>query len=400
MHPLFQTPIEYSGPPPGETNNSQTQIIPGLHNSTIWAATEQINKPSLLNSLPVPGSEAVQGRQPLLPAPPLQARWQPTSPAKITLTPGQSLSLGERLLAILALANPSNASGNRHPAAENVAVSRAACPFLPDFDPYPLAWAAANRAISQLVAAGIDPAQIALLAEFDGRAPDAPEQLGILVRGMQGCFDTAVSHQTPFLFGQYTLSENSDTLRLTALGVRPDGSQPVTPALKQAGNFLFVMGDTRAELGGSQFNAAGGRAEGSRTLPRPAEETFTRLRLLHQAIQAGLVQACQPCAGGGIAAALAQMCRAGQLGAELQFIHVPRDWHAAYSTDEVILFAESLSRFLVEVRPEDAPRLRELLADVPHECVAVIGGERLVVNGRTGTPILNLSIPELSDTHH
>ncbi|MCA9968204.1 MAG: phosphoribosylformylglycinamidine synthase subunit PurQ, partial [Anaerolineales bacterium] len=62
-----------------------------------------------------------------------------------------------------------------------------------------------------------------------------------------------------------------------------------------------------------------------------------------------------------------------------------------------MLFAESLSRFLVEVRPEDAPRFRELLADVPHECVAVIGGESLVVNGRTGTPILNLSVEEMEE---
>ena len=61
----------------------------------------------------------------------------------------------------------------------------------------------------------------------------------------------------------------------------------------------------------------------------------------------------------------------------------------------MVLFAESLSRFLVEVRPEDAPRLRELLADVPHECVAVVGGDSLVVNGRTGEPILSLAVEEL-----
>src|SRR5690606_21425228 len=88
---------------------------------------------------------------------------------------------------------------------------------------------------------------------------------------------------------------------------------------------------------------------------------------------------------------------AGRIGAELQLIHVPRDWHAAYSSDEVVLFAESLSRFLVEVRPEDAPRFRELLTDVPHECVAVVGGEGLVVNGRTGSPILNLTVEEMEE---
>jgi phosphoribosylformylglycinamidine synthase len=64
------------------------------------------------------------------------------------------------------------------------------------------------------------------------------------------------------------------------------------------------------------------------------------MRKLHQAIMQGVVQSCHDCSEGGLAVALVEMCIAGDVGAAVQF--------------ENDLFAESLSRFVVEVRPEDA----------------------------------------------
>jgi phosphoribosylformylglycinamidine synthase len=291
---------------------------------------------------------------------------------------------------------------------KGVALSNGICPNYTDLDPYAMAWAAVDEALRNVVAVGADPDQVSILDNFCWGNPNLPDRLGTLVRCAQGCFDAAVAFQTPFISGKDSLNNEytgadgekhaiPGTLLISALGMVPDVRQTVTMDLKQAGNFIFVVGDTRAELGGSHFNQVGGRAEGSRTVPQPVPDSLTRMRLLHKAIQAGLVQACHDCAEGGVAVALAEMCLAGRIGAELQLIHVPRDWHASYSQDDVVLFAESLSRFLVEVRPEDAPRFRELLADVPHECVAVVGGDRLVVNGRTGDPILNLTVAKLEE---
>ncbi|WP_420628735.1 AIR synthase-related protein [Candidatus Leptofilum sp.] len=409
MHKTFQATINYTAPPPGQTRNSRLQIINGLHNNYIWAATEQLNKSQLFNKLatssllPDLDSSGVQGRLPTLPIPPLEASWEPTNPADVTLPPGKSCTLAQRLVSLLVHAKPPKTGASSQPKAKNIAFGSSFYPGIPDLDLYMLAWATVDRAVSSIVAAGADPDQIAILADFSVGELNTPEQLGGLVRSVQGCHDAAVSLQTPFAASKYRLNEdapggNGFALHITALGIVPDKTKAVTADLKQAGNFIFVVGDTRAELGGSHFNQAGGRAEGSRTVPKPVADSRTRMQRLHQAIQEGIVQACHLCGEGGVAATLAQMCIAGRMGAELQLIHVPRDWHAAYSTDEVILFAESLSRFLVEVRPEDAPRFRTLMADVPHECVAVIGGEQLLVNGRTGTPILNLTVEELTQT--
>lgn len=384
----------------------------------------------------------------------MTAVWQPIDPATITLSPGQPVTLSQRLLALLAhpdirskeevirrydhevqggtavkpltgVANygPSDATvlvpqnslrkeiGDWRLETENqspkgLALSNGICPNYTDLDPYAMAWAATDEAMRNVVAVGADPDQVSILDNFCWGNPNLPDRLGSLVRCAQGCYDAAVSFQTPYISGKDSLNNEytgadgekhaiPGTLLISAMGMVPDVSKTVTMDLKQAGNFIFVVGDTRAELGGSHFNQVGGRAEGSRTVPQPVKDSLTRMRLLHKAMQADLVQACHDCAEGGVAVALAEMCLAGRIGAELQLIHLPRDWHASYSEDEVVLFAESLSRFLVEVRPEDAPRFRELLADVPHECVAVVGGENLIVNGRTGSPILNLSVEEM-----
>jgi phosphoribosylformylglycinamidine synthase len=329
----------------------------------------------------------------------LKTAWTAIKPEEIRLSPEIPMTLNERLLALLGHPDmQSHASGatiQKGGASANVSDTLAK-----DFDPHKLAWAAIDRAICKLVAAGADPNRVTLAANIYVENADAPEPLGWLTRCVQGCFEAAVSYKTPFTASKGSqddaASSANDRLHILAKGGVTNGRKKVTGAWQQAGNFVFVLGDSRAELGGSHFNQLGGRAEGSRTAPKPVPESLHRMQLLHEAMQTGIVQACRACGAGGIAVALAQLCVAGNLGLELQLIHVPRDWHAAYSADPVILFAESLGRFLVEVRPEDAGRFREMMADLPHECVAVVGGEWLVVNGRIGQPILNLSLAEMA----
>jgi hypothetical protein len=89
------------------------------------------------------------------------------------------------------------------------------------------------------------------------------------VRCAQGCYDAAVSYQTPFISGkdslnnEYTGSDGQKhaipgTLLISALGIVPDVNKTVTMDLKRAGDFLFIVGETGAELGGSHFGLVGG----------------------------------------------------------------------------------------------------------------------------------------------
>jgi phosphoribosylformylglycinamidine synthase len=288
-----------------------------------------------------------------------------------------------------------------------IALSNGINPHYTALDPYNMAWAAVDEAMRNAVAVGADPDQIAILDNFCWGNPHLPDRLGSLVRCAQGCYDAAIAYGAPYISGKDSLNNEytgadgekhaiPGTLLISALGMVPDVQKTVTMDLKSAGNFVFVVGDTRAELGGSHLNLIGITAsEGNRTPPTPVPDALERMRRLHQAMQAGLVQACHDCAEGGIAVALAEMCIAGGVGLAVQLMQIPRDYHANYSQDDAILFSESLSRFLVEVRPEDEAAFRTILDDTPHQCVGVVGGEQLVINGRIGEPILTIPVTEL-----
>ena len=290
---------------------------------------------------------------------------------------------------------------------KGVALSNGINPRYGELDPYAMAFAAVDEALRNVTAVGADPDQVAILDNFCWGNPNLPDRLGALVRCAQGCYDAAIAYQTPFISGkdslnnEYTGSDGQKhaipgTLLISALGIVPDVGKSVTMDLKRAGDFLFVVGETGAELGGSHYGLVGGAIRPQHNnVPKAKAGALDTFRKLHQAMQAGLVQACHDCAEGGLAVTLAEMCLAGGLGAEIQLIYAPRDPYWAYSDDEAILFAESLSRFVVEVRPEDADRFREVMAGTPHECFGVIGGEVLRVNGRSATPILEATVQEL-----
>jgi phosphoribosylformylglycinamidine synthase len=164
--------------------------------------------------------------------------------------------------------------------------------------------------------------------------------------------------------------------------------------LKEAGNVLFLVGVTKNEMGGSHYNLVNGLQGG--VPPQVdlglAPRIFHRL---HQAIQQGLVRSCHDLSEGGLAAAVAEMALAGGIGADLG--RLPQI--APLETDEVRLFSESTSRFVVEVTPANALALRECLGEqVPWtEIGATCKEPRLRIAGASGEWIIWANLPDLKE---
>lgn len=245
---------------------------------------------------------------------------------------------------------------------QGLALSNGICPSYGEYDPYAMAWAAVDEALRNLVAVGANPDQAAILDNFCWGNPTLPDRLGSLVRCSKGCYDAAIAYQTPFISGKDSLNnEYADsegnrvpipgTLLISALGIVPDVEHTVTADLKTAGNSLFLIGETRDEFGGSHYALVNGLSGG--VAPQPVPDALGHMRQVYQAITAGLIQACHDPSEGGLAVALAEMCIAGNLGANITL------------PDETALFSESLTRFVVEVRPEDAEAFRSIMGDVP-----------------------------------
>jgi phosphoribosylformylglycinamidine synthase II/phosphoribosylformylglycinamidine synthase I len=250
--------------------------------------------------------------------------------------------------------NPNSSKG--------VSLSNGICPQYGERDPYAMTFAAIDEAVRNAIAVGADPDRIAILDNFCWGNPTLPDRLGSLLETSRACFDAALLYGTPFVSGKDSLyNEYTDehgqkhaipgTLLISAVGIVPDLHETVTMDFKKAGDLVFVLGETREELGASHYallyNLNGG------TVPQPTQEPLESFRKLHQAIQNGWIQACHDCSEGGLAVALAEMSIAGRLGASWNALSVlPNTTTEAPLSTEATLFGETLSRFVLEIVPE------------------------------------------------
>ncbi|MBN1219872.1 MAG: phosphoribosylformylglycinamidine synthase subunit PurL [Anaerolineae bacterium] len=291
-----------------------------------------------------------------------------------------------------------------------VALSVGICPLYGELDPYAMAWAAIDEAMRNLVAVGADPDQVALLDNFCWGNPNLPDRLGSLVRCAQGCYDAALAYQVPFISGKDSLNNEytgadgqkhaiPGTLLISALGLVPDVNHTVTMDLKQAGNLLYIIGETRDELGGSHYQLIIHNSQftiHNSPPPQPVRNALDRFRSVHQALSQGLVQACHDCSEGGLGVALAEMCLAGLLGAEINLAQVPGA--ANISTAAQIFFSESSSRFIVEIRPQDAATFETILKNAPHARIGhVLTTPELRVTGLDRQTIIHTNIVNLEN---
>ncbi len=275
-----------------------------------------------------------------------------------------------------------------------IAISNGLNPLYGKIDPYWMAASAIDEAVRNNLAVG--GRRIALLDNFCWGNPEKPENLGGLVRAAKACYDIALAYETPFISGKDSLYNESPlgavtpTLLISALGIVPDIRRAVSMDFKRKGSFIYILGETRPELGGSHYYKLKGFLGRSvpKVEPSRAKRTFAALT---RAIDSGLVLACHDLSEGGLGVALAEMCFSGNVGARVELSLVPasREMRADF-----ILFSESNSRFLVEVLPEKAQEFEALMQGTSFARIGETLGRELVVT-HDGRELLREHITEL-----
>ncbi len=235
---------------------------------------------------------------------------------------------------------------------KGVVISCGLKPRYGKIDPYWMAASSIEEAIRNNVAVG--GRRIALLDNFVWGNPEREEQLGSLVRACRACYDFAKIFETPFISGKDSLYNESPlgpvtpTLLITAVGVVPDVRKIVSVEFKRAGDPVYVLGRTYPELGGSEYYSLLGLV--GRSVPRVhPSKAKASMDSLMRAIEYGIVKACHDVSDGGLGVALAEMVLSGDLGVDVDLREVPTS--GIGGRRDFIMFSESNSRFVVEVRP-------------------------------------------------
>ena len=224
-------------------------------------------------------------------------------------------------------------------------------------DPYWMAAGCIDEALRQLISVGGNLEEVALLDNFCWGNPDKPDRLGGLVRAAYGCYDAAKVYGVPFISGkdsfynEFSVHGRSipipGTLLISAIGVMPDVRKAISMYAKAAGNLIYVVGNTREELGGSHYYDLyqGTGNQVPKIYPKESKAAFAALS---KATEKWLVKSMHDCSDGGLSVALAEMAFSGGLGMEVFLGEVPVK--AAGINNEGILFSESHSRLVVEVK--------------------------------------------------
>jgi phosphoribosylformylglycinamidine synthase subunit PurSL len=270
-------------------------------------------------------------------------------------------------------------------------------PLLGRADPYAMAVSAVDEAVRNAVAVGADPDRLAILDNFCWGNPTFPDRLGSLVRACQGCYDAALAYRTPFISGKDSLFNEFNgrpipgTLLISAIGIVPDIGRTVTSDFKRPGSRIYLVGETRAELGGSLLHHLEGRTGG--VAPALPDAPLARYRALHGAMRAGLVTAAHDLSEGGLAVALAEMCIGGRLGAQVTLDRLLGEEQGLVAVEA--LFAESNGRLLVEVTEKDAAAFEAALHGTWLAQIGSVQAEAELAVTAGGAPLLTLAVDEL-----
>ena len=244
-------------------------------------------------------------------------------------------------------------------------------------DPYHMVTAAVDECVRNLVCVGTNPSRIAILDNYCWPGCDDPERLGALVRASAACHDAGIAYRTPFISGKDSLNnqfttDTGETIRIPAtllisgFGIINDINNCVTMDAKHAGHALVCVGETTDAVGGSHLLMVAPEAPGNRELPRTNLTGGPRTaKAVAAVIAAGDVYAAHDASEGGVLLAAAEMAFAGGIGLSLNINMIKGD----IGSTAVACFAETPSRYLLEVCPNSLDSLAELLGDTPHRVI-------------------------------
>lgn len=294
---------------------------------------------------------------------------------------------------------------------EGVVVAHGICPRYSDIDAYHMTACAIDEAVRNAVAVGADLDHLAGLDNFcwcdpvqSEKTPDGYFKLAQLVRSNMAIYDITTAYGVPCISGKDSMKNDyaigktkisvPPTLLYSVIGKIADVRKAVTMDAKRPQDLVYILGETRDELGGSEWFAEQG-AIGNNVPEVDAKKAMKLYRALHKTIKAGLVASCHDCSDGGLGVALAETAFAGGLGLNVDLKDVP---YRGKKRDDYVLFSETASRFVVTIHPKDQARFEKLMTgNVAREIGFVTSDGLLHVSGVSGKTIIKEKIGKLKD---
>ena len=250
---------------------------------------------------------------------------------------------------------------------------------------------AVAEAARNLVCSGADPAAVTDCLNFGN--PNKPDRYYYFKNCVEGIikackyFGTAVVSGNVSFYNESPKGAIYPTPTIGMIGILGDLKNRTTQFFKNEGDVVLLLGETKEELGGSEYlKVIHDQVKG---LPPALDlEGEKKLHdLLLEAIRSGLISSAHDCSEGGLAVALAEACISNKdkpLGAEIS--NLPSGLRS-----DILLFSESQSRVIIST--DKVTKMEELAEKfkVPCQVIGKVKGSRLKILNLIDLPIEKLN---------
>ncbi|MCX4639160.1 phosphoribosylformylglycinamidine synthase subunit PurL [Streptomyces sp. P9-2B-2] len=259
-------------------------------------------------------------------------------------------------------------------------------------DPYAGAQLALAEAYRNVAASGAKPLAVSDCLNFG--SPEDPAVMWQFAEATRGLADACQTLGTPVTGGNVSLYNQTGEVAIhptpvvAVLGVIDDVNRRTPIAFAEEGQLVYLLGDTREELGGSAWSQVVHDHLGG--LPPKVDLERERLlaEVLISASRDGMIDAAHDLSDGGLIQALVESCLRGGKGARL----VVPDGLDPF----VLLFSESAGRAVVAVPRSEELRFTDMCGarGLPATRIGVIDGAEIDIQGQFSIPL-----SELKESH-
>lgn len=293
-------------------------------------------------------------------------------------------------------------------ATEGFILSAAILPRYADIDTYHMMTSSIDLAVRRVIAVGGKLGHIAGLDNFcwpdpvqSEKTPDGEYKLAQLVRANQALYDYTKAYKVPCISGKDSMKNDSTrggrkisippSVLFSTISRMDDIRKAVTLDAKFAGDLVYVIGTTKAELGGSEYfnmlDAVGNAVP--KVDAMAAQEIYEKVSSV---TDAELVNSLHTPALGGLGVGFAKVAIGGRLGMAIDLAKVPVE--GALDPRD-ILWSESNARFIMTISPANAAKVEELLAGIPFAQVGTVTDNGKVTFKRDGDIVAETTVDQL-----
>ena len=251
-------------------------------------------------------------------------------------------------------------------------------PWYVALDAYEGTKAAVAEAARNIACTGARPIGVTNCLNFGN--PERPAIFAQLQESVRGLADACRAFDLPVVSGNVSLyNETSErnilpTPVVGMVGLLDDLSNRCPAGFQEEGDLVFLLGETREELSGSQYlQLLGAKLQGRPPMVSLEMERRLQAALL-DSIARAVLRSAHDVSDGGLLVALAECALFGGFGLRCPSV-------MGTVSREAFYFGESQGRAIVSVQPRRVPEMQKLMSHyhVPLYAMGVVGGEEFQV---------------------